>query len=310
MRLTLRTLARKLCVLVGVFALLSTLFLLHGVQTAFAIAPKPPTDWSFYMFTPNSSQAYTLGYNQGKFDAGFNPVVDSEVVLDFGGPSGPGDGTLNYSAIESASEQFALGYYVGTGADSTSVVTLGLGTNNSADVTYNDGVTWAHTVKAVANWVSANAGQAVIVGANDIEPGWSSFSAAKSWVQGFIAGGGSFYLNFGSADGCPQYSTGNGGCANGWNQDDVYYVSWGAAPAFATPEIYYDFMPRQWSMISLYGKQKYSSPIYFQGPWDEYDRDMSTLTQQQAWNDLWTDLNNNSLPTYMPYSLEIHLASF
>src|SRR5258708_3676325 len=230
MRLTLRTLARKLCVLVGVFALLSTLFLLHGMQTAFAIAPKPPTDWSFYMFTPNSSQAYTLGYNQGRFDAGFNPVVDSEVVLDFGGPSGSGDGTLNYSAIESASEQFALGYYRGTGADYTSVVTLGLGTNNSADVTYNDGVTWAHTVKAVANWVSANAGQAVIVGANDIEPAWSSFSAAKSWVQGFIAGGGSFYLNFGDANGlygCPRYSSNNGSCGNGRNQQHAYSGSLG-----------------------------------------------------------------------------------
>jgi hypothetical protein len=103
------------------------------------------------MFTPNSSQAYTLGCNQGKYDAGFRPVVDSEVVLDFGGPDG--NDYLNYSAIESASEQFALGYFVCTGSDTTSVVTLGLGTNNSAHVSY---MTWANTVKAVQNWVSQN----------------------------------------------------------------------------------------------------------------------------------------------------------
>ncbi len=307
MRLFLRTFAREVCLLVGICALLSPLFLLRGAQTAFAIAPKPPTDWSFYMFTPNSSQAYTLGCNQGKYDAGFNPVVDSEVVLDFGGPSGSGDGTLNYSAIESASEQFALGYYVCTGGDTTSVLRLGLGTNNSADVTYNDGVTWANTVKVVANWVSTHlTGQVVIIGANDIEPGWSSFSAAKAWVQGFIAGGGKLYLNFGSADGCPPY----GSCNNGWTQDNVYYVSWYAPPALPAPEIYNYQMAQQWASISLYGKQHYNYPLVFQGPWDEYDMDTSTLTAQQAWNDLWTDLNNDSLPTTMPYSFEIHLASW
>ncbi len=319
MRLFLRTLVRKVFALVSVCALLSPLFLLHGVQTAFAIPAKPPTDWSFYMFTPNSTQAYTLGCNQGKYDAGFNPVVNSEVVLDFGGPSGTGDGTLNYSGIESAGEQFARGYYVCTGGDTTSVLRLGLGTNNSADVTYNDGVTWANTVKVVANWVSTYlTGQVVVIGANDIEPGWSSFAAAKSWVQGFIAGGGSLYLDFGSADGCPSNKTGNAPCGSGWTQDNVYYVSWGAAPALPAPEIYYNpavqpgyaDMANQWAMISLYGAQAYNYPLVFQGPWDEYDMDNSTLTSQQAWNYLWTDLSKNSLPTSMPYSFEIHLASW
>lgn len=131
----------------------------------------------------------------------------------------------------------------------------------------------------------------------------------NNWVQGFASVSGYDYLDFGSADGCPTNSSNNGPCNNGWNQYDVWYVSWGAPPAFPTPEIYYSALAQQWAMISLYGAQHQGSygTVYMQGPWDEYDLDNSTLTASQAWTDLWTDLNNNSATKQsMLYSLEIH----
>ncbi len=60
-------------------------------------------------------------------------------------------------------------------------------------------------------------------------------------------------------------------------------------------------------MISLYGAQHQNAPVYMQGPLDEYDLDTSTNTASQAWNQLWTDLHNNSLTAQnMSFSLEIH----
>lgn len=61
-------------------------------------------------------------------------------------------------------------------------------------------------------------------------------------------------------------------------------------------------------MISLYGAQHQANgTVYMQDPWDEYDLDNSTNTASTAWNELWTDLNNNSATAQsMPYSAEIH----
>ena len=60
-------------------------------------------------------------------------------------------------------------------------------------------------------------------------------------------------------------------------------------------------------MISLYGAAYQGSPILFDGPLDEYNRDASTLTPAQAWADLWNDINSYSSTAFTPpYSLEIH----
>lgn len=303
-------LLRRIAVAITVGLPLLYLMLFHGTPGAYAIQAKPPTNWSFYMFRPDSNAAYNVGCNQGHSDAN-NGKINSEVILDFGGQWSGTD----YNGIEAAAEQFAKAYFICTGSDTTSVVTLGLGTNNSADpnyITYSGGATWANMVKTVAAWVSNNgySTQVTIDGANDIEPSWSSAAAARSWAQGY-ASVGSVYLNYGSADGCPQYSTGNGSCNNGWTQDDEWYVSWGSLPALPTPEIYYNSMARQWAMISLYGSQAHGSTVYMQGPMDEYDEDTSTLNSDAAWNALWTDLNNNAATAQnMTYSLQIHTINF
>jgi hypothetical protein len=66
-------------------------------------------------------------------------------------------------------------------------------------------------------------------------------------------------------------------------------------------------MARKWAMISLYGAQYQGGAVIMQGPWDGYDLDNAGLTSNQAWNDLWTYLNNNPATAQnMFYSLEIH----
>ena len=272
------------------------------------------------MNSTSINTAYTLGCNQGHFDKSFSPVVNSEVVLDFGGQLSNGSGSLMISGgsitnaqIEAVAEAFSHGYWVCTGSDTTSYVKLGIGTNNSYyDVSYSGGQAWAHDVAAVQSYNHSQGydSQVVMLGANDIEswcPNCVSPSATINWANGFASVSGYLYLDYGSADGCPTNSSNNGSCNGGWNQYDYWYVSWGATPALPTPEIYYASLAQQWAMISLYGAQHQNATVYMQGPWDENDLDSSTLTSSQAWNDLWTDLNNNSATAQnMSYSLQIH----
>jgi hypothetical protein len=295
-------------------ALLATLIvpafaLVPSSLSASAAQAKPLTDSSFYVRTTNTTTLYGLGCTQGNADrAGGN--VNSEVILDFGGQAYYNNGTyltgsdafVSYATIESLAENFANGYYVCTGTDFTSFLNLAIGTNNSAyHIDSAGGSAWAGVANVVKNWVSSHnfASQVDIYGANDMEPSWDTYPATKSWVDAYTAAGGPLYLNYGSADGCPQTTHNNGGCNNGWNQNDVQYVSFGAPPAYATPEIYIQSQANQWGQIKLW------KLMYFQGPLDEYDLNAGTFTASQA----WTALGNAEGWAAMSYSLEIHIAS-
>jgi hypothetical protein len=267
---------------------------------AFALQSQPPTDASYYVTSTDTGSAYNLGCNQGKQDA--ENSSNSEVILDFGGQTSdgsgtnePGNGSVFYSnaQIEAVAEAFSEGYYYCTGSDTSSILTLGIGTNNSnGDVNYSGGQAWANLISdvEVSNSNNNYSSQVTTVAANDMETGYNSPSATEDWVNGFTSIFPSMLLNYGDAGGCPPY----GSCNNGWSQYDVWYVSWGASPALPLPEIYYSANAEQWAEISLYGAQNHGQAVYMQGPLDEYPADNSTLTASQAWDDLWTDLNNNS----------------
>jgi hypothetical protein len=305
----------------GVFvaSLCSVFVNLHPAHV-FAIQAEPPADWSFYVQTTNTTTAYNLGKNQGAYDASHGNI-NSEVVVDFGGQVSDSSGAwmvnqkgkITNAQIEGVADNFAMGYWDGTGAhDTTSVLTLGIGTNNSyQDVNYNGGYQWAQLVGTI-NTDIKNSGwssQVTAVGGNDIEPDWYDAPDTTSWAQGYAAYGGR-YLNYGSADGCPQTTSSGGNCDNGWTQHDVWYVSWGDPPAYPIPEIYFTSNALEWTMISLYGAQVQGGAVQMQGPWDEYDEDQSTLTSAQAWTDFWTDLNSHSQTAQsMPYAAEIHTES-
>jgi hypothetical protein len=286
---------------------------LTSITPALATPAKPLTDWSFYVLSTSASTAYTLGCNQGGFDAGHSDA-DSEVYLDFGGQISGGTELINGTdvsngTIESISEQFALGYWACTGADTTSNLNLAIGTNNDIDVGTSEGETWAGVVNTVTTWVADNAGQVSVWGGDDIEPSFGSESAAIAWSNGFGDKTSTLYLNYGSADGCPESSYDNGGCNNGWDQYDIWYVSWGSTPAVTAPEIYdtNGATASQWEMICLYGANYQSGEVLYQGPQDENDLASGTNTSTQAWDQLENDLNSHSACAQtMPYSLEVH----
>jgi hypothetical protein len=260
-------------------------------------ADMPQTDWSFYVTNISTSEAHTLGCNQGKFDADHGDI-DSTVTLDFGGQNSSNNGTIlvfsgtpvSYGDVESFAETFGYWYWDCTGADTTSLLTLSVGTNTSAYyVDSAGGASWAGVVNAVADYMDSY-GQVQVWGGDDMELAWATYAATSSWESGYAAHTSQDYTDYGDANSCPPY----GSCYGSWTQHDVYLLAWGDTPAWATPEIYYTADASEWISISdTYG------PIDFWGPMDEYDLDSSTLTPAQAWSALCSSQT-------CEYSLQIH----
>ncbi len=158
------------------------------------------------------------------------------------------------------------------------------------------------------------ASQVVAFGANDLETwcnssggGCQTASGAINWANGFSsAGTGRYYIDYGSADGCPTNASNNAGCSGGWNQYDYWYVSWGAAPAHATPEIYSSTLAWQWQKISLYGY------LHQGGQRIDFDGPMATsayISTSTCWSDFSGALNSDSRTAVnMPYLTTIEWA--
>lgn len=293
------------CVLLGVV----------GVTAAQATPAVPHTSFTDYVRSSSTTTAFNMGYSEGQNDADFGEQ-DIVAVLDFGGQLSGATGTdtvngisLSNSAIESIAEQFALGYFGGTGSDTTSTMLLSLGTNDSLySVDSSGGSTWGGIVNAVASYAETNLKQVIVTGGDDIEPGFGTpASSAIAWANGFGGKSTYYYDDYGSADGCPQSSYNNSqGCENSWTQWDEWDVAYGLSPANVIPEIYNSQQGLQWTMISLYGADYKSTPIRFLGVMDEYDLDSSTYSTSASWNDLCNDLDSHSATAITPiYNTEI-----
>ncbi|MHB8263087.1 MAG: hypothetical protein ACYDGY_04980 [Acidimicrobiales bacterium] len=269
------------------------------------------------MNSTSGSEIYQLGCNPGKADASHNS--NSLVFLDFGGQNNANNGTLlpkintpvSYSTVEYLAEQFASGYYICTGADTTSVLTLAVGTNNSAyAVNYGGGQSWGNVVSAVGSDVVSfdSTSQVIVSGGNDIES-WGSASGTLPWTSGIAANAPYyFYLDYGSADGCPQTVSSSDACFGGWTQYDYWEVSWGNGIGEAGPEIYTTSASQatEWALISAYGANAYSNPIGFYTVLDEYDLDSSTNNPTQAWTQMWDALTFWGVsPASIPFSSEV-----
>jgi len=244
----------------------SLLYLFSPTQSTVAVSP-PPNTTTWYMNTSNPDNL---------------PILQAHTVLTFGDLVGE-DLTifLSTSLIADTTEQFARGYYLCTGSDTSSQLYLAAGVNNyGAGVTNAHGCAWASMIKKVNTWISnkAYSSQVKIRAAADIEPDFGSDAATKAWVNGYNAnyGSGLWLYNVGAASGCPWTGTPSASspCNNGWVVDDVWYVSWGATPFYVIPEIYNTSgaNAQQWYRISLYSALYKSGKISFSG----------TLTQNQA----------------------------
>lgn len=327
-----RSTSRMALLMVAMLAMLAVA-MVENVRTAYAVQAQPHTSASYYVTSSSTTTAYNHGHAQGVADSLLSPWPNSEVVLDFGGQYADGSGTLMINGarltnaqIEAIAEQYSLGYWYGTGSDTTSEVKLAIGTNNSYyDVSQAGGNTWAGVINDVRQWNSLNppgpyccvSSQANAIGGNDIEPGWQQPGPSEAWATGFSTGSVTTYVDYGSADGCTTLSSSNTHCFWGYSQNcgcyaywwasDVQNVSWGNPAAFPLPEVYVCCQENTWLNVSY---ESYFQPgqvrLYFEGPMDENPRATNTYTSAQAWHNLWTTLNSYTQTAGdMTYSTEL-----
>jgi hypothetical protein len=248
----------------------------------------PPATTSRYMYTTDSNALYTWGCNQGS--AGENGVI----VLDFGKPEQSGStygaslfgfGFRSTAQIETAVKQFLRGYW--DCSPSGAYIVLAIGTSNCGPpvcgpsaVNNAHGQAWAQMVNNVATWISlppSYASKMSVAGANDIEMDFNTSTNTRAWVDGYDAVNNWPYYNFGDCAGCPYVLPSGGGCPsctpnNGWTKDDVWYVSWGAPPAWPLPEIYRTdgVNAWQWQRMSLYSYENHGARMYIKGSFTQW----------------------------------------
>ena len=258
----------------------------------------PPTTGSWYVGSYDPTNAYNIGCSHGSYAASvgtgglvildFGVQINSSESLDFSGAY------ITDSQIQSEVVAYAHGYYACSG---NQPIEIAVGTSNDGGGGSGFGGAWAYEMNGIQSAInSAGYGSKVtIYGGMDFEPNWSGLSGsvssqsnAESWSNGFNnVSGRPFYVDYGSANGCP--SSGSGSCNNGWTQYGEYYVAYGSSPALAAPEIYYYVNAQQWEAINIL------NPMSFYAATGEYDRNSSTNTNSQAWGDL-SSLTGQDVP--------------
>lgn len=279
------------------------------------------------LYGRNAGSAYNIGFRQAYSDkySGKNSIA----TVDFGAQRSSGSGstgingaTFTNDQIEKFAEVVAQGYAVEAAYGTK--LTIAIGTNNSGGtVTLGLGRTWAGVVGNVARYVlnRPTVTKSVAVwGANDLEPFSGSAATpgpAISWASGYVRSTASPYVDFGSADGCPTGTHNNGGCNNGWTQQDEWTVSWGIprvavgarTGARGLPEIYFESGAQQWLQIALYGDVHKGGRQSFTGPLDQNGAPINgqtTNNSTQAWDEFDSALAAHVITRQrMPYSTSI-----
>ncbi|HQN42559.1 MAG TPA: hypothetical protein PLA25_00385 [Anaerolineaceae bacterium] len=293
----------------------------------------PPYSTSIYLNTASPSAAYSLGYAAGQHDLALAGAQDSLIILDYGQPWEENGvwgvavfGNYDFyplADIAASAREFGHGYYDGAGADTASHITLGIGINSygsygtgstdpavRADAAYEHGLAYAAMVESAANWVINNGygSQVRIVGAKDIELAWNKAQVSHAWVNGYSSyfpNPASYhipYYNFGTCENCPTRLDTSLVPGNGWTMEQIWYVNWGAPPAWPIPEIYVTNgrNARQWAYLSYYAAQNLGGAITFPGlmtQWQACQQNpgqCSTLdnTPEQGWQQLYDEVHD------------------
>lgn len=269
-------------------------------------------------------------------------------------PSGHLTATL--TQLESNMIGFFRGYYNCVSSTNPSAsLTVGLGINSSVStgLTAEHGRQWAQLVDDLNDWIKTPpswADKLHVAGAADFEPGWGSKIASvrlvRQWVDGYAGYVGANppnqYYFYGSCDGCPYVTRDASGnfvasyapvlvSESDWTMDDVWYVSYGADPAWPVPEIYATNgnHARQWQNLALWAATCNLIPYTTtqcepqRRSINRYMRFAGAMTQHQAcldntppcdpslmnwpsdgWRQLWQALNDPNTPLTHQGALE------
>lgn len=212
----------------------TTTFLAAHAAGAQPNVTAPRSTISHYESSTNSTTLFNQGCSASKGPAGL-------VILDFGEQvnlGGGNYGTFDFgnhtdsdTAIFHAVANFALGAWK-CRPNSSHLVTVGVGTSNFGhSVTSAAGEAWGKMVNNAEGYVTSQkfTSAVAIDGASDIEVEWSSFAAAKGFVDGYNHVTKRSLFNYG--DGTQGF----------WSEEQIWYVSSGAgAQEEALPEIYFN----------------------------------------------------------------------
>lgn len=316
--------------------------------------PDPPQYvTSYYIQDKSASAIYNLGCALGVRDATLDGKQDSLVVLNFrqmwkrdnlyGVAYYDYEGYwqfVEFSEVEAIVKQYIIGYWVCSGDDTTSQVTVSLGVNSygsfgtgNYDTEYLKGLAYifgdklAASVNNINTWARQRgySSQIHVTGAIDIEWAcdtrypWMVPDVVRAWIDGFSNNPSKgIYFNFGACVGCISSPslTWMYNCSvrpQPWNQEKIWYASWGASPAFALPEIYRNdgFLAKQWLAISKYGAlyKGYYGKINFSGvmtQWQACQQEKNyectrtdgyglDNTPEEGWQQLYIELNKDPL---------------
>jgi hypothetical protein len=275
---------------------------LAAVSGAFALAPlanaTPVPVKAYYVYGSTAGAAAHQVYYNAKNYAGAQPAGTTRVLMfDFGAARKVDSntwGALDFSgtllgngailqALESASDGYHDGNSSGQvrisyGNSNWHLSSNGMGTSN----TWYAGYYQSYRAKQLSNYQESKSyGREDAAAGSDMEPSYEGPLVTRQLVNGDTAHGFAVYYNYGSADGCPS-SGSSGSCNNGWNLNDVAYVSYYGL-AWGLPEIYYTVNADQWTAARRAWNATHSSDFHFAGVTAETG---AGLTPQQAWNAL------------------------
>jgi hypothetical protein len=195
----------------------------------------------------------------------------------FGVVNGASNLFVSDSYVADLATAYASGFACATAAQNAGLQLI-IGTNNQLGVTYTLGQDWATLVSQIQSDVNGlGLGSRIsVMGGSDIETQWADPKDTRAWADGFNSVTYAAW-DYGNAEGCP--TSGSDGatyparCANGWTQEDVWYVAANNGDG-AIPQIYDDASTDslQWQQIAAYSRSVHG--------W--FPRFSIILTQQRA----------------------------
>lgn len=306
--------------------------------TAQVWASPPPAN-SWYIRTIDSNTSYTNGCNLGSQVQSLPGTQSPVVFLHFGAPvqlaggaygatfyragSGAGYGSLTIIAM---AQEFAHGYWICSGSDTSSLLKLAIGTSNDGNLMTNSSLAAAHgaawasfavTLKNNLANLSASHYQTLVYAESDLEPislnpdgstSFHSFADTKPWLDGY--NGYSGRLAFWAGAACFASTTGpyvsGTSCGTGWTVDNMQYAVWRLGLNRPLPQIYHTSAAdaTRWQLLSKYSVTAYGSRFVFVGALSQMLACQQTggcpgadNTPDQAWSQLQYLVNSDPATT-------------